>query len=60
MRYLNFLSVLELYIPAVDHDRSLASRVFLHHPLVEGQDGRGIVGHSVVRPGSEVEVRHSK
>ena len=27
---------------------------------MEGQDGRGIVWHSVVRPGSEVEVFYSQ
>ena len=26
--------------------------------LVEGQDGCGIVGHSMVRPGCEVELSH--
>ena len=46
--------------PAVDYDGSLASRMFLDDSPVECQDGRGIVWHSVVRPGSEVEVCYSQ
>ena len=43
-------------IPAVNYNRS--SLVLLDHPPVEGQDGRGIVRHSVIRPGCEVELYH--
>ena len=42
--------------PAVDNDWTRF--MFLHDSPVEGQDGRGIVGHSVVRPGCEVELSH--
>ena len=45
-----------LYIPAVDKYRPRL--VFLHDSPVEGQDGCGIVWHSVVRPGGEVELSH--
>ena len=44
--------------PAMDHEWTFTSVVFLCDSPVEGQDGRGIVGHSVVRPGSEVELSH--
>ena len=44
--------------PAVDHDGTSLRLVLLHHSPVEGQDGRGIVGHPVVRPGREVEMGH--
>ena len=44
--------------PAVDHERPFTRLVFLHDSPAEGQDGRGIVWHSVVRPGSEVELSH--
>ena len=45
-----------LLIPAVDNNWT--SFVFPCDSPVEGQDGRGIVGHSVVRPGREVELSH--
>ena len=44
--------------PAVDHHGALGGLVLFLHSPVEGQDGRGIVGHPVVRPGREVEMGH--
>ena len=44
----------------MDHDGSLASWMLLHDSPVEGQDGCGIVGHSMVRPGCEVELSHTQ
>ena len=44
--------------PAVDHHGALGQLVLFLHSPVEGQDGRGIVGHPVVRPGHEVEMGH--
>ena len=44
----------------MNHDGAFASLVLIDDSPVEGQDGRGIVGHSVVRPGSEVEVCYSQ
>ena len=48
----------KLALPAVDHERSLPGPVFLDHSPVEGQDGSGIVRHSVVWPGCEVKLCH--
>ena len=49
---------MKVFVPAVDQHGSLGRSVmFLDFPM-EGQDGRGIVGHSVVRPGREVELSH--
>ena len=47
-----------IYIPAVDQHRALGGSVLFLDLPVEGQDGCGIVGHSVVRPGCEVELSH--
>ena len=44
------------HIPAVDQQRTFRWPVLFPHLLVEGQDGRGIVRHSVIRPGCEVEL----
>ena len=49
---------MKVLVPAVDQHGSLGRSVmFLDFPM-EGQDGRSIVGHSVVRPGREVELSH--
>ena len=48
----------KLALPAVDHDRTLASVVFLKNPSMEGQNGSGIVRHSMVWPGCEVKLSH--
>ena len=45
-------------VPAVDHHGPLGRPVLFLHSPVEGQDGRGIVGHPVVRPGREVKLGH--
>ena len=45
-------------VPAVDKHRAFGwSVLFLNLP-VEGQDGSGIIRHSMIRPGSEVELSH--
>ena len=44
--------------PAVDHHWAFLWPVFFAHSPVEGQDGCGIVWHSMVRPGCEVKLSH--
>ena len=49
---------MKVFVPAVDQHGSLGwSVMFLDFP-VEGQDGCGIVGNSMIRPGREVELSH--
>ena len=42
----------------MDHDGALVRLVGSDDSPVEGQDGRGVVWHAVVRPGCEVELGH--
>ena len=44
----------------MNQDGSLAALVFTDHSPVEGQERCGIVWHSMVRPGCEVEVVDTK